>query len=710
MFEFINRRTTIGVRVAMIAACAVPSIALLLYLFVARVSQDIQTTRRELDGTAYLAEIWPAMVSPPSPAQAAPSVAVLRSRYARDLKLDTIGQAWAFAAAGPDTRVATGVALIRAVGDGSGLTLDTELASYYAMDAATVKLPRLLAAATAASRAAGPQERAFAMGQVVNFADATAYDLRQAMAHDPGGRARKALAVPAASLAATAKQFRDQPIGSPALDARLKREIDATWRADLTELIRMLREREARLEGQLALNLALVLISLCLAATLMIATALGVTGRLRGLVGAMARLNAGDTEVDIPYLSDSHETGQIAATLEAFKRGLIHAVEERRRIEAANTALGESEARYRLLADNATDIIMSHSLDGQVVYASPSVRQYGLRPEDMVGRPLAGLVHKDDREEARRMFFDVTQGLPPRRGEWRIQTPEGRWTWLEGGPAPLLDDAGNLLGVLVSMRNVDDRKAAEQALRDVNAELMRVARVSALGAFATSIAHEINQPLAAMITNSDASTRWLTNTPPNVEMAAAAMARAARDARRVSEVVNRMRSLVTRQEHQTAEFPLDDALVEILALTESERLNLGVEAVVQLCEGEPRVDGDRIQIQQVMLNLILNALDAMREVPAGDRRLIVRTSHAENGEIHVAVEDRGCGIDEASAERIFDHLFTTKVGGTGLGLAISKSIVENHGGRIWTEPAQPRGAIFKIALPDVAAQDGAPPA
>jgi len=243
------------------------------------------------------------------------------------------------------------------------------------------------------------------------------------------------------------------------------------------------------------------------------------------------------------------------------------------------------------------------------------------------------------------------------------------------------------------------RVGVEASLREVNAELTRVARVSALGAFATSIAHEINQPLAAVVTNSEASIRWLANQPSNVEMAVKAVERAARDARRASEVVARMRAMVTKQTPHQAEFDANDAIAEVLSLTQSERQKLDVKLSLAMPQEAVMAFGDRIQIQQVLLNLIVNAIEAMREVADDQRSLTIRGGRDDDGNLMIEIEDRGAGIDPGVAERIFDHLFTTKVGGTGLGLAISHSIIEAHGGRIWAEPATPRGTVFKFSLP-----------
>lgn len=693
MFEWINSRLSIGARWAIAVACAAPPIALLLFLFVADFSKALEVTNKELAGADYLGDIWSNLMPEGAPPPA------LRADDRRAVTFQTVAEAKAFAAAPGDKKLATAIVLIRAVGDGSGLTLDTELASYYTMDAATVKLPRLMAAVDAVSRAAGPQDRAFAMGQVVSFTDSAAYDVRQALRHDKSGQARAALARPAANLAGAVEVLRDQTAPDAVAAPAVQRAIDAIWRVNRTELVRMLSERSARLQTQLAVNLSLVTLALGFAVILMVATARGVTGRLRGLLNTMDRLNVGDTRGEVPYQSDTNETGRIATTLEAFKRGLIASVEERRQIEAANIALRESEARYRLLADNVTDVLLRYDLDGYLVYASPSAAQYGYQPEDLVGRRMGDLSHPEDVGMARRWFDEIRQGKLGGRGDWRILTKDGAWVWIEGGPAPLYDDAGALVGVLIVMRNVEDRKAAEQALRERNAELRRVARVSALGAFATSIAHEVNQPLAAVVTNSEASLRWLAKDPVDLENATEAIGRVTRDALRASEVIRSMRALVTKQDLVQADFETNEVITEVLGFVQHERQAVDVAVSVTLSEGASTVHGDRTQFQQLMLNLVLNAIDAIRDVPVEDRRLMIRSTPLVTGDIHIEVEDRGCGIDEATAEQIFEHLFTTKVGGTGLGLAIARSVVEAHGGRIWAEPATPRGAIFKLNLP-----------
>ena len=358
-----------------------------------------------------------------------------------------------------------------------------------------------------------------------------------------------------------------------------------------------------------------------------------------------------------------------------------------------------SEERYRLLADNVSDIILQYDLQGRLTYASPSVRQLGYGSEGLTGVARDALTHEDDAAVLGERFQEISQGLPCGTFEVRLRKADGNWVWMESNPATARDEAGRIVGVLAILRDVTARREAEATLREVRSELARVARISALGAFSASLAHEINQPLAALVTNSDVALRLLSDDPPNLPMVERAVMRSGRDARRASEIIARMRSMITKGPSVAADFDLNEAISEVLTLTEGEQQRLNVITETDLTGGTVVIRGDRVQFQQVVLNLVQNAIEAMRATPQGDRRLWVRSAVVEGGEVMVEVEDRGPGLAPAAAEQMFERLFTTKEGGTGLGLTISKSIVEAHGGRIWAAAAEPLGAIFRFQLP-----------
>jgi PAS domain S-box-containing protein len=372
--------------------------------------------------------------------------------------------------------------------------------------------------------------------------------------------------------------------------------------------------------------------------------------------------------------------------------------------KAAETAVIESEARYRMLADNTSDIIQVFDPDGVVEYVSPSVRQLGYEPEFFVGRPTALLVDREDLPEVARRRQDLLSGRPVAPLESRVRTADGRTVWLESRPSPILDEHGKLRAVVNVMRDVTDRKNAESALQELNLELRRVARASALGAFAASLAHEINQPLAAAAVNGEAALRWLSAEPVNAERGLQATRRAVEAVRRAADVVGRLRALVTKEEPNRALFDAHDAVGEVLLLTAPEAERSSVTVRTQLEAAQPLISGDRVQFQQVIINLVLNAIEAMREVD-GERLLQVGSRDTPEG-LEVFVEDRGPGVETDKESLIFESMFTTKIGGTGLGLAIAKSIVESHGGAIAMTPASPHGAVFSVRLPRLAAGAG----
>ena len=243
-----------------------------------------------------------------------------------------------------------------------------------------------------------------------------------------------------------------------------------------------------------------------------------------------------------------------------------------------------------------------------------------------------------------------------------------------------------------------ERKRADEALREAQVELAHVTRVTTIGGLAAAIAHEINQPLAAVITNGSACLRWLAGTTPNLDEARQAVGRIIRDGNRASDVIAKIRALLRKTGTEKERLDMNDVIREVVALAQSEIRRNGVTLRAQLEGNIPPVLGDRVQLQQVVLNLIMNGIEAMSAVGDRPRELIISTQSGEIDQVHVTVQDSGIGLDPKSMERIFDAFYTTKSEGMGMGLAISRSIVENHDGRLWAVPNDGPGATFQFTL------------
>ena len=240
---------------------------------------------------------------------------------------------------------------------------------------------------------------------------------------------------------------------------------------------------------------------------------------------------------------------------------------------------------------------------------------------------------------------------------------------------------------------------ASEKLREAQAELAHVNRVTTMGQLAASIAHEVNQPLAGVVTNAGAGLRWLAHQPPNVEEARNALGRIIKDGDRASDVISRIRALIKNAPPLKDGLEINEAILEVIALTRSEVVKNGVSVQTQLTEGLPRIQGDLVQLQQVILNLILNAVEAMSGVSKGSRELLISTGQEASGGVLVAVQDSGPGLNPESVDRLFDAFYTTKPDGIGMGLSICRSIVDAHGGRLWGSSQAPRGAVFQFTLP-----------
>ncbi len=293
------------------------------------------------------------------------------------------------------------------------------------------------------------------------------------------------------------------------------------------------------------------------------------------------------------------------------------------------------------------------------------------------------------------------RSIPEYHAQQRYYRKDGRIIWGNTSAAliPSVDDEPNLLVGIIE--DISSRKQTEGALAQAQADLARVMRVTLMGELAASIAHEVNQPLAAVAANASACRRWLAAAPPNAAEASDAAERIIRDATRASDVISRIRGFLRRSELHKVSLDLDEVIHEVIGFVQDKVNTRLIELHVEITPGTPRVFADRIQLQQVVLNLMLNAIEAMEKV-AQPRvlRLAIR-SHGENT-VRVAVSDSGPGIAAAQRHRIFDAFFSTKTDGIGMGLAISRSIIEANQGRLWVTKNAGRGETFQFVLPAAA--------
>jgi C4-dicarboxylate-specific signal transduction histidine kinase len=246
-------------------------------------------------------------------------------------------------------------------------------------------------------------------------------------------------------------------------------------------------------------------------------------------------------------------------------------------------------------------------------------------------------------------------------------------------------------------RAEEEQKRSAEALRQAEADLAHVSRVTTMGELTASLAHEVNQPITAAVTNAKTCVRWLAADTPNIEEARDAALRSAKNGTRAAEIISRIRLLFQKGTPKRELVDINEVIREIIVLLSSEATRYSISVRTELGIGLPELTGDSVQLQQVIMNLVLNGIEAMKDVD-DERELLIKSERWENEQVLVSVHDTGSGLPPQQADRIFDAFFTTKLHGTGMGLSISRSIVESHGGRLWADGNSPRGATFHIAL------------
>jgi C4-dicarboxylate-specific signal transduction histidine kinase len=284
-------------------------------------------------------------------------------------------------------------------------------------------------------------------------------------------------------------------------------------------------------------------------------------------------------------------------------------------------------------------------------------------------------------------------------GAWRWRGAEGDYRWFFTRCVPLSSAEGRVVRWYATNTDIEERHRAEEALLKTQSELARLSQSLSLGQLTVSIAHEVGQPLAAVVTNGEACMEWLAADPPNLDKAGQSLRKLVQDGSRAGTILARIRALFQNGESTRTRIDMPELIEELKVFFGGEAKQLGIAIRSEFGPGVPAIQGDRIQIQQVLLNLIMNAMDAMTATPDGQRELVLRATKQMATEITISVEDTGCGLDTQTAEDIFKPFFTTKLHGTGMGLSISRSIVEAHEGRLWATQRPTGGAAFHFTIP-----------
>jgi PAS domain S-box-containing protein len=387
------------------------------------------------------------------------------------------------------------------------------------------------------------------------------------------------------------------------------------------------------------------------------------------------------------------------AELQQTNESLSREIEVRRQTEQE---LNAAKVRYRTVANFTYDWEYWETPEYCLEFCSLSCERItGYTAQEFIADPrlLQKIVHPEDADLWRKHRADSLAALKPSNVQFRILKKDGSVRWLEHAWQPVLAEDGRFLGIRASNRDITDRKEQEMNNQQLREELAHVTRVTTAGQLAASMAHKLNQPLTAIRCNAQTAHKFLNLEPPNLAEVREMLTDMAFDSARAGEVIKRLRALFQKKTPEWAVLQINDLIHETLDLLRSEFVLKQIASEVHLDPALPQVLGNRIELQQVVLNLVVNALEAMSEGGAGQRRFWISSGVEGANKIHVSLRDTGPGIQVQPISRLFEPFFTTKANGMGMGLAISHSILEAHGGNLRAVNNPDRGATFQILLP-----------
>lgn len=370
-------------------------------------------------------------------------------------------------------------------------------------------------------------------------------------------------------------------------------------------------------------------------------------------------------------------------------------IEDRKRTEEA---LRASERHLRLMTETIPALVWRTTPDGEIDYVNRRVLEYtGKQIEDFGNNGWLQLLHPDDIESTIRIWRQNTETGHSHQVTYRLRRADSTYRWFDVRGEPLRNIEGRVVQWYGICIDVEDRKRTEEALRNTQERLSIAWQVRTVGELSASIAHEVNQPLTAVVSNGNACLRWLSAQPPNLAKAVEAAERIVRDGKDAGEVVRRIRALFKRAPHEEVLLDLNEVIVEVLSLLRSETAKRRVIVETDLGLDLAPVTGDRVQLQQLILNLLLNGIEAMDPLTDQPKRLFIRSKRDSDDTVLVQIRDSGLGLKDP--DTVFDAFFTTKENGMGMGLAICRSIVQAHNGRLWAASGEGLGATFCFSLP-----------